>query len=114
MSQLVVRDLMPTLKRLRRMSERDRKQFIRRSDSRLIKCICECTKNVLKGRVPLSRRQLKKLSSWKRCMRILSTRKPSLKTKKAVLLQKGGFLGALLAPVLSFLGGIVSSKIAGQ
>ena len=110
MSQLV-RDLMPTLKRLRRMREADRKKFIRRGDTKLINCICECAKNVLKGRVPLSRRQLKKLSSWKRSIRILSSRRPSLKAKKA-LLQKGGFLGALPAPVLSFLGGIVSNAVA--
>jgi len=111
MSQLV-RDLMPMLKRLRRMREKDRNKVIRCGDSRLINCICECTKNVLKGRVPLTQRQLKKLSSWKECMRILATKRPSLKAKK-VLLQKGGFLGALLAPVLSFLGGIVSNAITG-
>ena len=51
-----------------------------------------------------------KLSSWnwkRHHMRILSTKRPSLKTKKA-LLQKGGFIGAF---VLSFLGGVVSNAI---
>jgi hypothetical protein len=110
MSERVRRHL-STLRRVRRMNERDRREFVRRCDGQLVDCMCECAKNVLKGRVPLSQRQLKKLRQWKKSLRILSTKRPSLKAKKK-LLQSGGFLGALLTPVLSFLGGLVSQAAA--
>ena len=105
-----VRKQLATFRRLRRMNERDRREFVRRCDPELVSCVCECAKNVLKGRVPLSEHQLKKLRHWKKCLRVLSTKKSSLKHKKK-LLQKGGFLGALLTPVLSFLGGLVSQAV---
>ena len=70
-----------------------------------IKCICECSNNLLHGVVPLTEAQKKKLSKKKKTLRLLSSQKTSLK-KKRKLIQSGGFLGALLGPIVSVLGSL--------
>ena len=68
-------------------------------------CITECVRKLLKGNVPLSPVQKKKLSSKKKALRQIALKKISLK-KKQKLIQSGGFLGALLGPIVSVLGGL--------
>lgn len=108
MSKLV-REHQGALKRLLKTTERTRRKMIHTCDRRLLDCLCECAKNVLNGRVPLTKRQLTRLRQYKRNLHTLATKKPSLKSKKRVL-QKGGFIGALLTPILSLLGGLLGSR----
>jgi hypothetical protein len=68
------------------------------ADRELINCLCECAKNVIKGHVKLTAKQKAKLKTHKNGIRRLVKKKVSLKTKKKIL-QKGGFLPALLAPI---------------
>lgn len=72
----------------------------------LVKALCECSMNVLRGNVKLSSHQKKRLSRYKQGMRALSRGNTSMKRKKQIL-QKGGFVGALLKPVLGVLGGLL-------
>ena len=85
-----------------RMSDKARRIVIRNCDVELINCFCECCKNILKGNVPLKSNQLTKLRRDKNNVRALALKKTSLRKKRKIL-QKGGFLGAILAPVLSVL-----------
>ena len=62
----------------------------------------ECAKNAIKGNVPLTGPQKANFRRRKKDVRALSIKKMSL-TKKRRILQKGGFLTALLPPVLSIL-----------
>ena len=50
--------------------------------------------------------QLRKLRREKHNLRRLALKKTPLKKKRKIL-QKGGFLGAILAPALSVLGGLL-------
>ena len=75
------------------------KKIIRAADKDLVKTLCECSLNVLKGNVSISSRQKKRLSHHKKGLRELTQPKVSLKKKK-VILQRGGFVGALLAGLL--------------
>ena len=84
---------------------------IENADRDLISCLCECAFNVLKGNVPLTRPQKRRLARHKQGLRALTASKTSSKSKRKVL-QTGGFLPALLAPVLSFVGPLLS-KIFG-
>jgi hypothetical protein len=59
---------------------------------------CECADNILRGNVPLPNLQKEKLKRNKAGLRALTKKSVSLKQKKAIL-QKGGFLGSLLAPI---------------
>jgi len=107
MNKRITRNL-PTIRKLRRMPEKSRKSFVKNCSPDFINCICECSKNLLKGNVPVTPVQLKKLRRHKKALHTLSTKKASLKTRRQ-LLQRGGFLPLIIAPIL----GLVSSLVAG-
>lgn len=87
-----------------------RKQLIEKVNNKCIKAICECCLNTLKGNVPLTAEQKKKLSKHKGIIRKLSDRKLSLKKKRKIISQKGGFLNILIPTVLSVLSGLVNGS----
>ena len=80
-----------------------RRDIIRKCDNDLIYSLSECYHNVLKGNVPLTSAHKVKLRRHKHNLRKLSTKKTSIKARKKIL-QRGGFLGALITPMLSVLG----------
>ena len=91
---------------------RDSKPSLRKTilrDRGLLTCLCECSKNILKDNVPLSPCQKRKLRRHRKSLRELTLKKVS-KKKKNKILQKGGFLGALITPILSLLGGMLGSS----
>jgi hypothetical protein len=98
------------LKRLCRMTAKDRKTFIKACSKDFIHCICECIKNLLKGNVPLNQRQLKTLSRHKQSLRRLALKNTSLVARKQIL-QKGGFLGAILQPLVTGISYLLSSLL---
>jgi len=101
-----VQKFLPVLKRIRKMGDRARRQYVQKCDREFLDCVSECAKNVIKGNVPLTGRQKATLRRNRRDLRELSVKKTSLRKKRKIV-QKGGFLTALLPPVLSFLGGLL-------
>lgn len=86
------------------------KQIIKKASNRVIKALCECILNVIRGNVPITRTQREKLSSHKSCLRKLSDKKVPLYKKRRILVQKGdGFLSLLLPTAVS----VISSLIHG-
>ncbi|MCP4500443.1 MAG: hypothetical protein GY822_10830 [Deltaproteobacteria bacterium] len=100
------RKYLPVLKRINRLGDKVKRQFIRTADKDFVDCVSECAKNIIKGNVPLTPTQLKRLRREKNNVRALALKKTSLNKKKRIL-QKGGFLGALLPPVLGVLGSLL-------
>ena len=90
--------------------------ILKAADSGLVKCICECALNIIKGNVPLSTTHKNRLRRYKKDLRFVAARGNPISKKKRVL-QKGGFLPALLAPllapVLPALGGAIGNLIGG-
>jgi len=97
---------LPTLRRIHRMGEKAKREYVKRCDRQFIDCVSECAKNILKGNVPLTDAQMSKLRPRRQDLRALSVKKTSL-TKKRKIIQKGGFLLALLTPALSVLDGLL-------
>ena len=96
-----------TLKQLRRCGKKQQKAILIKGGKPLQLCLQECALNALKGNVPLTRDQFKKLKSHKNNLRELSKKKTSHK-KRLHIEQKGGFLPLLLAPIVgSLLSGIL-------
>ena len=95
-----------TLKILSSCNPSVRRGILSDASSDLIKALDDCCKNVLHGNVPLTVYQKGRLRPYKKQLRALDKKKISLKARKKIL-QKGGFLGAVLKPVLSVLGGIL-------
>ena len=83
-----------------------KKAIINAADKELIDTLCDCAQNILKGNVPMTTRQKTCLRQHKHLLRKL-TQRQSLQVKKKQLLQKGGFLGGLLAPILGIVGSLL-------
>jgi len=52
--------------------------------------------------MPLSKSQKNRLTAKKKVIRIIASKKASIKRKRRII-QSGGFLGAILGPVISVL-----------
>ena len=72
--------------------------IINKGNKNLVKRLCECAHNILKGNVPLKKSQKGRLRGYNNDLRALVQWNTSLHEKKRIL-QKGGFVGALLAPL---------------
>ena len=101
-----------TLLYLYRARPRIIKAVIKEADSSLINAISELAVNVLKGTVPLSSRQKAKLKAYKSQLRRLVEKRTSLLQKKTIV-QKGGFLPALLGPLTKLLIPLASTVFGG-
>lgn len=87
-----------------------RKDILKGASSQLILSIVECAFNVLNGRVNLNKKQLLKLSKHKKILRNIIEKKHKLVKRKQIINQSGGgFLPALLIPILS---SVLASQIA--
>ena len=95
--------LAPLLKRLKRNVGKKFSNIIRKCDNDLICSLLECFHSFLKGNVPLTLTQKVKLRRHKHNIRKLSVKKTCIKQRKKIL-QRGGFLGASITPILSVLG----------
>ena len=105
-----IRKHLPVLKKLVRCHQKPQQRTILKEGGKeLLLCLSECALNITKGNVPLTNRQLKRLKKNKKHIRELSKKKTSLK-KRAQIVQKGGFLPLLLAPIV----GSVLGKLIGK
>lgn len=99
------------LRALQHLNKEQREAVLRKADPSIIRCICECALNVLCGNVPLKIDQRKKLRRYAPVLRRLASKKGCWKSKKRFVVQNGGFLPLLLAPIL---GTVLSSLIGGR
>src|SRR6266496_3337439 len=97
----------PCLRQLYRSSTKNRKGSFKKllKNTEFIKCLCECAKNIIKGNVRLTGKQREKVRQRKQSFRKLALKKTSLKEKRRIV-QSGGFLGALLGPIISVISGL--------
>ena len=87
------------------------KYIIQGADKQLLHCFVDCAHNILEGNIPLSEKEKKRLGKYKKELRSLR-KLTSEKTKKKIL-QKGGFLPALLAPILGTVIPPLAQKLVG-
>jgi hypothetical protein len=83
-----------------------RRNMTKHAPNELIHCVSECCQNVLKGNVPLSPAQMRKLKPKRQVLRALADKKVPIQKKKKIINQKGGFLPLLAlaaAPVVTSL-----------
>lgn len=87
-----------------------RTAIIENADKDLIICLCECALNILNGNIPLDRDQFNKLLKHKEQIRLLASKKLKHADRKEII-QNGGFLPALLAPILGIAGQLLVDAI---
>ena len=84
--------------------------IIKNSSEDFIKCLCECCLNLLKGNIPISQGQKKKLKKYKNPVRNLAKKSVSIKHKRKIV-QRGGFLGTLLSTIIPAIAGLVGGLV---
>jgi len=104
-----LKEIHKELKKLKRLSPKARVKFFKSCSSDCVIKVCECIKNVLNANLNIKPSHLKKLSRHKQTLRALALKSTSLARRKR-LLQKGGFITALLPALIpavaSLLGGL--------
>jgi len=103
-----MRRFLPVLKRINKIGDKGRRQYVKKCNKQFIDCVSECAKNVFRGNVPLTKQHSTKLRRNKNNLRALSVKKTSLRKKRQII-QKGGFLRAIITPILSLLGGLIGN-----
>jgi len=81
------------------------------ADDDLIKAIVECAINTLNGNNKLTKQDKGKSSKYKNRLRALVKPKISFKSKRKLLVQKGGFIVPLLTSILlGFIGSLINGN----
>ena len=93
------------LRALNQLEGKQRVVLLGNADQNLVKCLCECALNILRGNVPLKPGEKNRLRKHAKLLRLLSVKRKNnnFRGKKKLLLQHGagGFLPALLAPIIA-------------
>lgn len=101
MSKCVIKHI-HLLDALAKAKPSERKILLKNSNFGVVKSIVECIENVLNGNVKLDKNRLKKLKKYKNQLRKIYASGKKWTSKKKVIIQTGGgFLPALLLPVIS-------------
>ena len=97
----------PLLKQLRSCKNiTKRRALLERGGTAIQAILREIAYNLLKGNLKLTKKQLSNLKKHKKAVRVVASKKPSIK-RRIKLEQRGGFLSALLTPVLTALAGSI-------
>src|SRR5277367_5208746 len=85
--------------------------ILKKANPEQVKTLVDITLNIMKKRIPLSKKGVKFVMSKRRELRHVLNPKYSLKSKKRFIIQKGG---GIFAPLMSFLGRTGLTRIAGS
>lgn len=96
---------------LAKAKPKQRSAILQNAEKDLIICLCECALNILNGNVPLNSKQFSRLKTHHIKLRRLTAPKTKFTDKKKILVQKGGFIPALLAPILGIAGQLLVEAI---
>jgi len=88
-----------------------RKAILENSDNDFVKALADCALNLVNGNVKVPVAQMKRIGRHRKIIREMAKKRNSIKMKKKLCEQKGGFLPALLVPVLAAVTGLVAEKL---
>jgi len=77
-----------------------RSNYLQNADHDLIACLVECSSNLLKGSVPLTIKQKSNLKTHLHFLRNIGKER-KVSSAKRKLVQSGGFLPMVIAPILA-------------
>lgn len=103
---------LPALKTVSSLKPKLRRQLLANCSDEFIHCLCECAHNLSKGTVPVDSTQFKKIDRHRNKIRALLDKDSNKEKRRSFLIQKGGFLPLLLAPILAALGTFAGEKLA--
>lgn len=110
MSQRLARNA-ESIKQLSKCGSKNKRTYIlKESNADLIACLVECVHNVLRGKVPLTTKQKKSLKKHLTALRTVSKERKTTRARK-LLVQRGGFLPAVLLPIIAAAAGGILSEV---
>lgn len=92
-----------------------RKAILKSCDNNLIQVIGEIVQNILNGNIRLNEKQKKFLEKYKRELRLINrhnTKTKSIVNKRKILVQRGGFIQAIIGALLSSAIGALIDKFS--
>ena len=101
--------LAPFLVTLKSLKPRQRKVLLDCCGKSHIKAFEEVCLNIVKNTTDLSPEHFQVCQRYRKSLKLLALRKYPIKAKKQILLQKGGFLAAILPVLASVVGGVLAS-----
>ena len=111
MSKNLLRQNAHLLLHLNKCNTKFHRKIIRIADRNLIHLFTEILFNIDRGNIPLNSSQLKTVKKFNKAAKLILKRSTSIESKKR-LLQKGGFIPALIAPIIGFLGSLIGNAIS--
>jgi hypothetical protein len=99
-----------TLHVLKHARQKLRKAIISNCDMDLVNCISECILNILNGNITMTGCEKRKPSKHKVALRKLVDKQVPIRWKKLLILQRVGFIVALLAAVLPTFASLIADK----
>jgi len=105
-----IRRYLPILKKITRMGDRVRGRMIQYCDRNLIDRFSEYAKNLLKRNVTLNSRLFGRFTRKKKNVRALASKRTWLRKKRQIV-QKKGFVGALLTLAIATLGNMLANRM---
>ena len=115
MSEEQVRIYVKLLQVLQKANPTDRRRILETADPEFILLICNCFLNIIRGSLPLPPVAERKLAKYAKLMKEIATKgkkTAAVRRKRKLLMQHGGFLPALLTPVIALAGGLIGELIA--
>lgn len=102
---------LPLLKLLKKANVEERIALLENTNNDFIKCLDECIDNFLRGNVRCSHVKREQLKKSAKVLRKIVHPKTSIKRKRELLVQRGGFLPALLAPLIGVASGLIGDLL---
>lgn len=102
MSARLKRNL-PILQALLHASPVQRRLILQTASKELILSVCEVAFNILRGVIPLSTLQYRRLARQKTAIKLVANKKIGVVRKREAINQQGGFIGPLLSIAVPFL-----------
>jgi len=88
-----------------------RKAILKNLSNESLRCLCDCSHNLLNGNIHLTPRQKRNLLAHRKTVRMLASRGASLPTKKKAVQQRGGVaVTAILVPLLGVAASLLADK----
>lgn len=86
-------------------------KLIKTANKKTITAICEAVSNILAGNIPINNEIKSKLKKYRKSLHSLCEKNHSIKKRKEILGQKGGYLGLVLPAIITGISSIISSII---
>lgn len=99
------------LKKLSKCNKATRDKLIVAANKDQLHCLTEIAYNTIKGKLKHDHVSVKKLKKFRTEIRNLAKKSISLKKKREIIAQRGGFIPLLLSPIISAIVSSVLSKV---